>query len=79
MANGYIAFYNGKQTEVRAESSYKAQVEAARIGTKGPNGWDYDKGYGSVRLTGEDSVQIELRSLPIETAIRVLRAIQGDK
>ena len=29
--NGYIAFYKGKQLEVYAETSYKAQMEAARI------------------------------------------------
>ena len=27
--NGYIAFYKGKQIEIHAESSYKAQVLAA--------------------------------------------------
>lgn len=27
--NGYIAFYRGKQMEVRAETSYKAQLAAA--------------------------------------------------
>lgn len=29
--NGYIALYNGKKIEVIAETSYKAQVEAARV------------------------------------------------
>ena len=29
--NGYIAFYKEKQIEVYAETSYKAQTEAARI------------------------------------------------
>jgi hypothetical protein len=29
--NGYIAFYNGRQCEVRAASSYAAQCEAVRI------------------------------------------------
>lgn len=28
--NGYIAFYKGKQIEVHAESSYKAQLVAAK-------------------------------------------------
>lgn len=27
--NGYIAFYKGKQIEVRAETAYKAQLAAA--------------------------------------------------
>ncbi len=27
--NGYIAFYKGKKIEVRAETSYRAQREAA--------------------------------------------------
>ena len=27
--NGYIALYKGKRIEVRAESSYQAQVKAA--------------------------------------------------
>ena len=29
--NGYVCFYNGKRIEVRAETSYKAQLEAARV------------------------------------------------
>lgn len=29
--NGYIALYKGRQVEVYAETSYKAQLEAARI------------------------------------------------
>jgi hypothetical protein len=29
--NGYIALWRGKRVEVRAESSYAAQVEAARV------------------------------------------------
>jgi len=29
--NGYLAFYNGKQIEVLATSSYAAQTEAARV------------------------------------------------
>ncbi len=50
-----------------------------RIGTKGPNGWNYGAGYGNVFMSSADSVQIELRSLPIETAIRVLAALKGEK
>jgi hypothetical protein len=38
-------------------------------------GRDYDQGYGDVRMTGEDSVEIKLRSVPIDTAIRVLKAL----
>ena len=29
--NGYKAFFNGKSIEVRAETSYKAQCEAAKV------------------------------------------------
>lgn len=29
--NGYIAFYRGKQIEVQAETSYKAQLKAAEL------------------------------------------------
>ena len=29
--NGYKAFYKGRAIEVKAESSYKAQLEATRI------------------------------------------------
>ena len=29
--NGYIAFYNGKQIEVHADSSYYAQLEAIKV------------------------------------------------
>jgi len=29
--NGYKAFYKGNSIEVMAESSYKAQLEAARV------------------------------------------------
>ena len=29
--NGYKAFYKGNNIEVMAESSYKAQLEAARV------------------------------------------------
>lgn len=29
--NGYIAFYRGKQAEVRATSSYEAQKQAALL------------------------------------------------
>ena len=29
--NGYIAFYKGKSTEVHAESSYAAQLKAAKF------------------------------------------------
>lgn len=29
--NGYKAFYKGKEIEVYAETSYKAQLEAAKI------------------------------------------------
>ena len=29
--NGYKAFYRGKDIEVHAESSYKAQLEAAKV------------------------------------------------
>lgn len=29
--NGYIAFYKGKKIEVYADSSYKAQQEAAKL------------------------------------------------
>ena len=31
MMNGYKAFYKGNSIEVMAESSYKAQLEAARV------------------------------------------------
>ena len=31
MLNGYIAFYKGKQIEVRALTSYQAQIKAAAI------------------------------------------------
>ncbi len=31
----------------------------------------------NVRMTGEDSVQIELRSLPVDVAILVLNALKG--
>jgi hypothetical protein len=34
-------------------------------------------GYGDVRMSSADSVQLDLRSLPIETAIRILRALKG--
>ncbi len=29
--NGYVAFYRGKRIEVESDSSYHAQIEAARI------------------------------------------------
>lgn len=29
--NGYVCFYNQKRIEVRAETSYAAQQEAARV------------------------------------------------
>ena len=29
--NGYVCFYNRKRIEVRAETTYKAQLEAARV------------------------------------------------
>ena len=29
--NGYIAYYGGKKIEVRAETKFAAQVEAAKI------------------------------------------------
>jgi hypothetical protein len=50
----------------------RAQI---RFGAKGKDGYNYDKGYGDIRMTGDDSVQIELRSLPVETALRILAAI----
>jgi hypothetical protein len=38
----------------------------------------FDKsGYGTVRMVGKDSVQLDLHSLPVEVAIRVLNAIKG--
>lgn len=37
-----------------------------------------DAGYGDVRMTGENSVEIHLRSLPTDTAMRVLRALKGE-
>lgn len=37
--------------------------------------YDYSAGYGDVRMTGDDSVEIKLNSLPVETALRVLRAL----
>lgn len=35
--NGYLCFYSGKKIEVRAETSYAAQKEAARILRVKPN------------------------------------------
>ena len=29
--NGYVCFYNGKRVEVYAETSYKAQLQAAAL------------------------------------------------
>ena len=29
--NGYICFYNGKKVEVLAETTYEAQVKAAKL------------------------------------------------
>ena len=36
-----------------------------------------DCGYGRIRMESRDSVQIELRSLPVDLAIRVLNALKG--
>ena len=35
--NGYIAIYKGKRIEVRAETAYKAEQEAARLLGVKPN------------------------------------------
>jgi hypothetical protein len=40
---------------------------------------NFDAGYGSVQMSSADSVQIELRSLPVDTAMRVLAALKGGK
>lgn len=45
---------------------------------KGQDGYNYDAGYGTVTMSGENSVTIELRSLPVDTAIRVLKALKGE-
>ena len=42
-------------------------------------GASYDSGYGDVRMSGDDAIEIKLYSLPVETALRVLRAIKGAK
>ena len=37
--------------------------------------YNYDGGYGSIHMSSADSVQIELRSVPIERALAILKAI----
>ena len=41
--------------------------------------YNYDKGYGEVRMTGENSVKIKLYSLPVETALKVLKVLTGEE
>ena len=38
--NGYIAYYKGKKIEVRADTAYKAQLEAAKqFGVRAQDSW----------------------------------------
>ena len=54
------------------------QAGDLRIGSKDADGgYNYDKGYGDIRMTSADTVEIHLRSLPLETAEHVLEALRG--
>jgi hypothetical protein len=61
----------------RHQDEYRADVRIG-VGADRKAG-DLSGGYGDVRMSSSDSVQIELRSLPIETALRVLAALKGGK
>ncbi len=47
-----------------------------RLGTKkDEDSYNYDRGYGTINMESADSVKIELRSVPIDRAIAILKAI----
>lgn len=47
----------------------------ASIRFGGRDDYDYSRGYGDVRMTGDDSVEIKLSSLPVTTALAVLKVL----
>ncbi len=52
-------------------------AEQGKVRIKGADGkTNFDLGYGDVNMESADSVKIELRSLPIETALAVLKLLQ---
>ncbi len=55
----------------------EAMAGDIRIGParKEENAYNYDGGYGNIHMSSADSVQIELRSVPVERALAILKAI----
>ena len=51
----------------------------ADVRIKGANGeTNYNAGYGELRMTGENSFELKLSSLPVSHVLDVLRAIKGE-
>jgi hypothetical protein len=57
----------------------REDAQSAEVRIKGNNGgFNYDAGYGDIAMSSEDGVTLKLQSLPIDTALRVLRALKGE-
>lgn len=69
-----------KLTEAGLVPAYRMEPENphGEVRLKGATGeTNYDLGYGTVHMDSATSVRMDLRSLPVETAVRVLKALQG--
>lgn len=65
--SGYVKYHALPHLKERADVRIKSNADGST---------NYDAGYGEVHMESVDSVRLELRSLPVETALAVLELLQ---
>lgn len=64
---GWVDTYSASHLQEQGKIRIKSNADGSK---------NYDAGYGDINMESADSVKIELRSLPIETALAVLELLQ---